>query len=450
MKGGNDMTTSTTSTDQVDRAKRSAVLSFLFMGLGQIYNKQYIKGALLALLELYVIIVWSKPFLIGMWGLYTLGEQTQVRARGRVIEQGDHSIFLMIQGIILLLLLFLFIWTYYINIRDAYKIGELRDLGEEVNTFKESLSNLWENGYPFLLLTPAILFTVFVTILPLVFGIMIAFTNYSSPNFLPPRNLVDWIGFQSFTSLFQMRTWSTTFYGVFLWTCIWAVLATFTTYFVGLFYAVMINHRGIRLKRMWRAIYILPWAIPQFVSILIFRNVFNGQFGPINNFLYFNLGLDRIPFLTDAMIAKITLVGVNLWFGLPFWMILMTGVLTGIDREMYEAADVDGASGWQKFWKLTFPLVMFATAPLLILSFAMNFNNFNMIYLFTDGGPASGAYNYAGSTDILISWIYKLTLDHGKYNMASVVSILIFVVIATISIWNFRRTRAFKEEDMIQ
>lgn len=249
------MTTSTTSTDQVDRAKRSAVLSFLFMGLGQIYNKQYIKGALLALLELYVIIVWSKPFLIGMWGLYTLGEQTQVRARGRVIEQGDHSIFLMIQGIILLLLLFLFIWTYYINIRDAYKIGELRDLGEEVNTFKESLSNLWENGYPFLLLTPAILFTVFVTILPLVFGIMIAFTNYSSPNFLPPRNLVDWIGFQSFTSLFQMRTWSTTFYGVFLWTCIWAVLATVTTYFVGLFYAVMINHRGIRLKNVASYLY---------------------------------------------------------------------------------------------------------------------------------------------------------------------------------------------------
>lgn len=401
------------------------------------------------LLELYVLVVWSRPFMKAMWGLYTLGETVQQRVRGRVVEQGDHSIFLMIQGIIFVLLLVMFVWTYVLNVRDAFKTGQWIAEGNKPPGIGETISNIKDKGYPILLLLPAIIFTLFVTVLPLIFGILIAFTNYSSPHHLPPRNLVDWVGFKTFTDLFRLRTWSNTFYGVFTWTVIWAVASTVTTYFIGLFYAVMINHRGVRFKKFWRALYILPWAVPQFVSILIFRNIFNGQFGPINRFLV-SLGFERIPFLTDATVAKITLIGVNLWFGLPFWLILMTGVLTGIDKEMYEAAEVDGATPWQQFWKLTLPLVLFSTAPLLILSFANNFNNFNMIYLFTDGGPANGNYNYAGSTDILISWIYKLTLDHGQYNMASVVSILIFVLIATISIWNFRRTRAFKEEDMIQ
>lgn len=431
-------------------AKKSALLSVIFMGLGQIYNKQYVKGLLLIALELYLLIFWSKPFQTALWGLYTLGETPQVRdGRGRITEIGDHSIFLMIQGIIIILAFLLFLWLYYFNIRDAYKTGLQRDQGMPVRNFSQSIQHLKEQGYPFILLLPAILFTVFVTVLPLAFGILLAFTNYSSPNYLPPRNLVDWIGLKSFIDLFKLKSWSTTFYGVFTWTVIWAIMATVTTYFVGLFYALMINAKGIKFKKFWRAIYILPWAVPQFVSILIFRNIFNGQFGPINNFLV-SMGFDRIPFLTDANIAKFTLIGANLWFGLPFWLILMTGVLTGIDQDLYEAAEVDGATDFQKFKNITLPLVLFATAPLLIMSFATNFNNFNIIYLFTDGGPANSAYSYAGSTDILISWIYKLTLDHGKYNIASVVSILIFVVIASISIWNFRRTRAFKEEDMIQ
>jgi len=141
---------------------------------------------------------------------------------------------------------------------------------------------------------------------------------------------------------------------------------------------------------------------------------------------------------------------VNIWFGFPYWMALMSGVLTGIDKEIYEAADVDGANGSQKFWRLTLPLVMFSTAPLLIMAFAHNFNNFNLIYLLTQGGPVNVNYSYAGSTDILISWIYKLTLDQNQYNMASVVSILIFFVVASLSVWNFSRTKAFKEEDMMQ
>ncbi|MCA1031014.1 sugar ABC transporter permease [Bacillus timonensis] len=429
------------------KAKIGALLSFLLMGLGQIYHRQFAKGILFLALEIYLLIFWSLPFRYAMWGLTTLGETTQTR-KGFEIVQGDHSIFLMIEGIIFLLGFLLFIWVYYLNIRDAYKVGLIRDKGRTPHTFKETLKNVWENGFPYILLTPSILFTVFLTMLPLLFGILIAFTNYSGPNHLPPKSLVDWVGFQTFIDLFSLRTWSKTFYGVFTWTVVWAILATATTFFLGLIFAVLINHKGIKFKRMWRGIYILPWAIPQFISILIMRNIFNGEFGPLNQYLQM-IGLAAVPWLSDPMWAKVTIVVVNMWFGFPFWMVLMSGVMTTIDNSLYEAADVDGASPMQKFWKITMPIVMFATAPLLIMSFAGNFNNFNVIYLMTQGNPVNVNYSYAGSTDILITWIYKMTLEQSQFAMASVVSILIFIVVAVTSVWNFRRTKAFKEEDMM-
>lgn len=452
----------------MSKAKTSAVLSALFMGAGQLYNQQIVKGLSFLLLELFVLIFCRVPFQYAMWGLTTLGEEKQVRQRGRVVYEGDHSIFLMIEGIIALISFLLFVWVYYLNIRDAYKVGTQRDAGIKSNNTKQMIKNMYEGGFPYMLLIPSIVFTAFLTILPLLFGILIAFTNYSGPNHLPPKNLVDWVGFQSFIDLFQMETWSNTFFGVFGWTVVWAIGATVSTFFVGLFFAIVINHPKIKMKRVWRSIFILPWAIPGFVSILIMKNLFNGQFGPINKYLRefgewlsnTNIAflekiasspylMEGIPWLSDPIWAKTTLLLANVWFGFPFWMILMSGVMTGIDKEMYEAADVDGATGWSKFRKITLPIVMFSTAPLLIMSFAGNFNNFNMIYLLTQGGPVNTEYSYAGSTDILISWIYKLTLDQSQFAMASVVSILIFFVIAAISIWNFRRTKAFKEEDMM-
>ncbi|MGM0878367.1 MAG: carbohydrate ABC transporter permease [Bacillota bacterium] len=431
------------------KPKMAAILSLIFMGYGQLYNRQILKGLSFLALELYLLLFWTVPFQWAMWGLTTLGETPQSRD-GFKIVQGDHSIFLMIEGILYLISFLLFLWFYYLNIRDAYKVAVKSEKGIKPNSAKEMFKNIWENGFPYILLTPSVLFTSFLTILPLLFGILIAFTNYSAPNHLPPKHLVDWVGFDTFIQLFQMKTWSTTFYGVFSWTVIWAVLSTITTFFLGLIFAVVLNQKGIKFKKFWRSMFILPWAIPQFVSILIMRNIFNGEFGPLNRYLM-ELGVIQgaIPWLSDPLLAKITLVGVNMWFGFPFWMVLMSGVLTSIDKEVYEAAEVDGASPVQRFWKITMPLIMFATAPLAIMSFAGNFNNFNIIYLMTEGGPVNMDYSYAGSTDILISWIYKLTLDNNQFAVASVISILIFIVIATFSIINFRKTRAFKEEDMM-
>ncbi|MCL7746173.1 carbohydrate ABC transporter permease [Halalkalibacter alkaliphilus] len=437
----------------------ASFLSLLFMGLGQFYNRQIGKGLFFSVLWLYIIIFYAQPFQWAMWGLRTLGETPQIRERGRVVFEGHHSIFLMIEGIIALLIALVILCIYVISVRDAYKVGKERDKGVKPCTLKQSLQNSWEHGFAYILLTPTVIFTLFLTILPLVFSVMIAFTNYSGPNYLPPRNLVDWVGFQTFIDLFNRNSWSRTFYGVFMWTIVWAVLTTFTTFFVGFFYAVLIESKGVKFKKFWRGIFILPWAIPAFVMILIMRNIFNGQFGPINKYIN-NLvdqypilaewGLSAIPFFTDPTWAKIMLVVVNMWFGFPFWMILMAGVMTGIDKEQYEAAEIDGASAWQKFRNITFPIVMFSTSPLLIMSFAGNFNNFNMIYLFTEGRPTNPDYSYAGSTDILISWIYKMTFDHNQFAMASAVGLLIFIVVAIFSVWNFSKTRAFKEEDMMR
>jgi arabinogalactan oligomer/maltooligosaccharide transport system permease protein len=161
-------------------------------------------------------------------------------------------------------------------------------------------------------------------------------------------------------------------------------------------------------------------------------------------------GVGKVPWLTDPFWAKVTVIVVNMWVGIPVSMVLIMGILTTIPRDMYEAAEVDGASIFQKFRIITLPMVLFSTAPILITQFAGNINNFNVIFLLTNGDPVKGDYQYAGATDLLVTWLYKLTLNNNKYNVASAIGIIIFVIIAAFSIWNYRRTRSFKEEDMIQ
>ncbi|AGC67974.1 putative arabinogalactan oligomer transport system permease protein GanP [Thermoclostridium stercorarium subsp. stercorarium DSM 8532] len=429
-------------------ASRACLLSILFMGLGQIYNRQFIKGILFALIEI-IFIFRLLPFIrYGLWGIYTLGETPQAFVDGKIV-QGDHSIFLMVYGIISIVLILVFALLYYLNCQDAYKVGELRDNHIQPNKFIQSLKLVGEKGFPYLMLTPAAFFTLFITVVPLIFGVLVAFTNYSAPNHIPPRKLVDWVGFQTFKELFTLAGYKETFFGVFRWTVVWAILSTVTTYFSGLIFAVIINSNGIKLKKFWRTIFILPWAVPGYISILVFRNIFNAQFGPLNKWLV-SLGFERIQWFGDPTWVKIVCLAVNLWLGFPYFLALMSGVLTGIPKDLYEAAEVEGANTIQKFFKITLPLVLFSTAPMLIMSFAYNFNNFNLIHFLNSGGPVNTSYKYAGHTDILLSWIYKLTLEQNQFNKACAVSIIIFIIIATISIFNFRRTRSFKEEDMIQ
>ncbi|WP_163880631.1 MULTISPECIES: sugar ABC transporter permease [Paenibacillus] len=427
---------------------KAALLSIISMGLGQIYNRQWIKGILFLLIEAFGIYYFINNLGRAIWGITSLGDTPRLLVKGKWID-GDHSIFIMIQSLITLLFLLIFIVVYVMNVRDAYHTAIKRENGQVPNSFAKSIKFVMDYKFAQAFLTLPALGILFFTIMPILFMIMLAFTNYSAPNHIPPAKLVDWVGFQTFKDLVSLKTWSHTFFGVLTWTIIWAVLSTATTYLGGLLVALLINQQGIKFKGMWRTILVIPYAIPQLISLLVMRNMFNGQFGPINQYLgYFGLG--GLPWLTDPFWAKVTVILVNMWVGIPVSMILIMGVLTTIPKDMYEAAEVDGASAYQKFRIVTLPMILFSTAPTLIMQFAGNINNFNMIFLLTNGNPVVGDYQYAGATDLLVTWLYKLTLDQNKYNMASAVGIIIFLIIAIFSIYNYRRTKSFKEEDMIQ
>jgi len=430
----------------------ASILSVLYMGLGQLYNRQWIKGILFLVFNTAVLTYLIQNLYQGIWGIVTLGEKTQSFEKvGRITQvvQGDHSIYLLISGLITIFVLIIYLIVFILNIRDAHSNGKLRDEGKKVNNFRETWAHITDKKFPLLLLAIPIAGVFFLTIMPIIFMIMLAFTNYSSPNNIPPKNLVDWVGFKTFADLVTLKSWSKTFFGVLSWTVIWAVIATVTTYFGGILVALLVESKGVRYKKLWRTIFIIPYAIPQLISLLVMRNLFNGQFGPINQYLgYF--GLEKLPWLTDPFWAKVTVIIVNMWVGIPVSMLLVMGVLTSIPRDLYEAADVDGATGFQKFKIITLPFIMFSTAPILIMQFAGNINNFNVIFLLTNGNPVNGEYQYAGSTDLLVTWLYKLTLDNSMYNMASAVGIIIFLIIASLSIISYRNTKSFKEEDMVQ
>jgi len=428
-----------------------ALLSALFMGLGQLYNGQWMKGILFLAAG---IGFWGGAAALDLpeylRGLWTLGEQPSGLVKvGRLTQmvEGDHSIFLLIQGLMALLAVLLAAGLYAACIRDAYKTGLQREEGQKVRSFRQTLGAINQRNFAYVVLLLPAVFILFLTVLPLVFSILLAFTNYADPN-LPPANLIDWVGFTNFVKLVSLKVWSDTFFGVLLWTVVWAAIATVTTYVGGILVAVLIHQPRIRFKAFWRTVMIVPFAIPSLISLLVMRNMFNNKFGPINDMLRM-IGLEGVPWLTNPMWAKGTLMIVNMWIGIPITMILAFGILTTIPRDLYEAAEVDGAGSYQKFRRITLPMVLFSTAPVLIMQFAGNINNFNVIYLMTDGGPVNTHYQYAGHTDLLVTWLYKLALDQAQYSFASVIGIVIFLMIASLSIWSYRRTRSYKEEDMI-
>lgn len=431
------------------KSRKAGIMSAVIWGSGQIYNRQYIKGIILFIIQLITVIKW-RFFSDNIWGLVTLGQKETVIAADGIVKHGDNSIVLLILGLLAAMVVLILIPVYLLSIKDAYKTAKLVEEGQRVPTTVEWALEVWDKSFPYVMLTIPVIFILFFIVVPILFGFMIAFTNYSAPNHLPPKNLIDWVGFTNFKDIFRVPIWNGTFMGVATWTLIWAVVSTATCFFGGLLMAVVINSKKVKFKKFWRTIFILPWAVPQMITLLVFRNMFNGQFGPVNQLLKdWGVITTNIPWLSNPTMAKITIIVINIWLGFPYFMAMMTGVMTSISKELYEAATIDGANNRQQFWKITMPLVLYSTAPLLIMTFAGNFNNFNVIYFLTEGNPINPKYKFAGSTDILITWIYKLTKDNRQFHMASVMSILIFMLVGSISIWNYLQTKSFKEEDMM-
>lgn len=417
--------------------RRIATALSIIPGLGQLYNKQYLKGIAFLILTGAFFGVFADLLNMGLWGLFTLGEQTP----------RDHSIFLLVEGILALIVLLFGIGFYLFNLNDAYKTGLKRDMGERLSTVKEQYNNLIDNGFPYLILSPGFLLLIFVVVFPIIFVVLLAFTNYDLYH-SPPAKLVDWVGLKNFFDLFQLESWRQTFFSVLSWTIIWTFVATTFQVALGMFLAILVNQKDVKGKAIIRTVFILPWAVPAFVSILVFAGMFNESFGAINRDILGLFGIDPIPWMTEAMYTKIALIMIQTWLGFPFIFAMVTGVLQSIPEELYEAATVDGATNFQKFKNITLPLVLFATAPILITQYTFNFNNFNIIYLFNGGGPAVSGAN-AGGTDILISWIYSLTMTSAQYSKAAAITMLLSLIVIGVALWQFKRTKSFQEEDMM-
>nr|WP_279390664.1 sugar ABC transporter permease [Mammaliicoccus sciuri] len=413
--------------------KLAAMLSII-PGIGQFYNKRYIKGSIFIVFFISFISVFYQFMNIGFWGLFTLG----------TVPKLDDSRVLLAQGIISLLLIAFAITLYVVNIIDAYRNADQYNKGYEIKDRKGRMTATWDKTFPYLLISPGIFLLIFVVVFPLLFMCFLAFTNYNLYN-APPRHLLEWVGFDNFKSLVTIPIWKTTFFNVLTWTIVWTLVATTLQIALALLLAIIVNHPLIRFKKLIRTVLILPWAVPSFVTILIFAAIFNDDFGSINNDILQPLFGIAPAWLNDPFWAKVALILIQVWLGFPFVFALFTGVLQSISSDWYEAADMDGASSWQKFRNITFPHILFATAPLLIMQYAGNFNNFNLIYLFNKGGPPVSGQN-AGSTDILISWVYRLTFDMQNYNMAATISLIIGVFIAIIAFLQFRKTSTFKDE----
>lgn len=413
--------------------KRAAFFS-LIPGVGQFYNRQKIKGGLFFFFFVMYIFVFKDLFNMGIWGLFTLGTEVP----------RDNSIFLLAEGLIALIVIGFGLFFYYLNLRDAYKNGELRESGFPVHSIKESYQALLAEGYPYVITSPAFILLVFSVIFSILFSIALAFTNYDLYH-SAPAHLADWVGLATFKQIFTVDIWRSTFISVLGWTVIWTLVASTLQVAIGIFLAIVVHQKELRFKKFFRTILVLPWAVPGFVTILVFAGMFNDSFGAINTSILNFLHISPIPWLTNAHWTRIALLLIQSWLGFPYIFIVTTGTLQSIPEDLYEAATIDGASALQKFKKITLPLVLYSMTPIIITQYTFNFNNFNIIYLFNAGGPAMPG-STAGGTDILVSWIYKLTMQNSQYALAAALTILLSIFVIGLALWQFRRTNSFKEE----
>lgn len=428
--------------------KKVLITSIIFMGLSHIiYFKQYVKGILYALMEILFLIFI--PSIIGkITDMITLGSpQPNIPVKLR-----DNSIFMLIDGVMILAIVAIFVAIYVISVRGALQEYKEFCINKQFKSNKDSIKNVEGKAFPIMGLAPSVVLVVFFVLVPLVFSALVAFTNYSAPNNIPPNNTVDWVGFDNFAAMFGGNaTWTAAFGRVAVWTLVWGILATVTCYFGGMIMAVVLHESKIKFAPVFRTIFILPYAVPSVVSMLVWKNLLNGSFGVVNRTLMqWGLINSPIPWLSDPTMAKFVCVLINLWAGFPYFMMLTTGTMTAISEDVYEAARIDGASKFYIFKKITLPLVLYQTMPLIIMSFTHNINNFGAIFFLTGGDPvvADTTSTSAGGTDILVTWIYNLTVNLLKYNYASVLAVMIFIVLAPFAIWQFRKTKSYKEGEV--
>ena len=426
-------------------------LSYIIFGLGPILRGQILVGVALLLCEVlffYYMVAFGWQYLSKFGTLGTIA----TKKVGRKTVYGDNSFLILLFGVLAIFAILAFIAIWYVNVKENRKEELLLKAGKKLPTNKEVFLSLFDKNFDKTLLALPVTGIFVFTVLPIVFMIMVAFTNYDK-NHQSPSNLFTWVGLENFKNIvsFSGAGIGSTFVHVLLWTLVWAFLATFTNYFLGLAVAMLINKKGIKFKKLWRTILVLTIAVPQFVSLLYVMKMFAND-GLINGYLIkWGIIKTYIPFWTDPMLARITIIIVNIWIGIPYMMLIATGLLMNIPEDLYESARIDGANPWQMFRSITLPYMLFVTGPFLLTQFTGNLNNFNVIYLLTQGKPQSvNLAEKAGNTDLLITWLYKMTVNDTNYRMAAVIGIMVFVVTAVISLVVYNMLPSVRDEEGFQ
>ena len=436
-------------------------LSLLWMGAGYAKRKQYIKAILMTLLEIGIILFTVKFALqyvpkFGSLGSVKMEKVFNMKTMKSEFNDYDNSFTILLFSLFSFVVWFAAAIVWIKNVVNAYELQKLSEAGKHINTFKEDLRSLTEEKFHITLLTLPVLGVVVFTFIPILLLIFVAFTNYDQQH-MPPTELFSWVGFSNFASLFGGGGLTSTFGYAFVrvlgWTLVWAFFATFTTYIGGILLSLLLNSKKTRMPKMWRTLFIVTIAVPQFVSLLLVRNFFSN--GGIVNTICSNIGLtgflrsvglvstSYIPFLSAPGWAHVMIILINIWIGVPYQMLIATGVLMNLPSDQLESARVDGATKFQIFCKITMPYLLFVTGPALVTDFVKNINNFNVIYLLTQDVYTTTnqamASSQAKEVDLLVTWLFRLTQDYYNYKMASAIGIIVFIICAVFTLFAFNK-----------
>jgi arabinogalactan oligomer/maltooligosaccharide transport system permease protein len=449
-------------------------LSMIIMGAGYFARKQVIKGIIMTLVEVAFIVMcifYGAPNLakFGTLGTVQFEQTFDPLTMKSTVNDYDNSFMILINSIVALFFILVFVIIYIKNIKTVYRLQVQKENKKHINTFGEDLRTMVNGKFHITLLTLPAIGVIVMNILPILVLIAVAFTNYDQQH-MPPNALFTWVGLKNFKSLFTTGSMTVTFgysFGkILVWTLIWAVVATATTFLGGILLASMINSKTTKFPKLWRTLFIISIAVPQFVTLLLVRNFFAdsgivnticsniGLTGFLQSIGLVNSSLTYIPFLTDPTWAKVMIILINIWVGVPYQMLIATGVLMNVPEDQIESARIDGANSFQIFWKITMPYVMFIQGPSLITDFVKNINNFNVIYLLTQDVFVTSdqllANSNAKEVDLLVTWLFRLTNEYYNYKMASVIGIVVFIICAAFTLLSFTKLIAGDREEDFQ
>lgn len=417
-----------------------SIVGLPFPGLGQLLNGQ-IQKALLFLLGTLFIYLIAIPYALG-YGNYQgegiSGLISLAAGGGRL----DRSILFMIEGIIAILFSLMAIFLYIAAFKDARKVEKEAMAGIRPNNWFETRKFLRTDGFPYIITAPALLVIIFIVMVPIITAVLISFTDMDPQN----QNKFHWAGLSNYITIAKGQGIAgKAFWKIFGWTLVWTLAASTLAIVLGFIFALLVNNERIKAKKFFRTVYLLPWAVPAFITIMFF-SIMTSRGGVLSDAFssLFNTSLD---IKNNTFQTRLALILIQGWLGHSYIFLLTTGVLQAIPKDLYEAASIDGASGLRRTFKITIPLVLFQIAPMLINQYTFNFNNFSIIYLYNQGGPFNPKVygNLAGSSDILISYIYKLTMESQYQAIGAAITVFISIILIIISYLGYRRSSAFKE-----